>query len=117
MSVGGPGRYSEHSWGPILKNGNVPKTESQSLGWFNKPGAQPLVKKGLASKRQAQRSVKTSCGEWALSASASLLAGGLLTCCCVLAILVTEEVAYADNFFASFGVGLYAPRGTNKKAE
>ena len=90
MSVGGSSvggsssRYSEHSWGPILMNGNVPRTESQNFGWHREAN---LVRQRHATKRQRERAAKVNC----------------------------EEVAYADNFFSSFGVGLYAPRGSVAK--
>ena len=81
FSVGGAGRYSEHSWGPVLKNGRVPRTESQNFGWGvagRSPG-QPLVRPKHAMKRLRQRAAKTTCAE------------------CV----------YADSFYSAFGKGIF----------
>jgi hypothetical protein len=76
MSVGGKGgsRYSEHSWGPILMKGRVPRTESQNLGWAvpgHQPG-QPLVKPKHAMKRLRQRAAMQTCEEVACECSPCL---------------------------------------------
>jgi hypothetical protein len=80
-------RLSCNGWGPLLetKNGPIPRTESQKLGWHGLRGddgvSKPLVPARHAMKRLGQRSRLSSC----------------------------DETKYVADFYQSFGVSLFNP--------
>ena len=82
-------RLSYSGWGPLLetKNGPIPRTESQKLGWHGTQGedgvSKPLVPARHAMKRLGERSRLSSC----------------------------NETKYVADFYQSFGFSLFNPDG------